>query len=214
MPATEPLTNLPAWQALKQHFTRMKSTSLRDLFANDPGRGTRLTAEAEGLFLDYSKNRVTDETIQLLVQLANEVDLKGRTEAMFTGQKINITENRAVLHVALRAPESESIMVDGEDVVPEVHKVLDKMSAFTDRIRSGEWKGYNGKRIRNVVNIGIGGSDLGPVMAFEAHRFCRSRHRSAPRRNPVPRSLQDLHHARDHDQRPHRPRLVPPVGRR
>lgn len=168
MSATKPLTDLPAWQTLKQHASKMASTSLRDLFANDPERGTRLTAEAEGLFLDYSKNRIADETIKLLVQLANEVDLKGRTEAMFTGEKINITENRAVLHVALRAPKSESIMVDGEDVVPEVHKVLDKMSAFAGRIRSGEWKGYTGKRIRNVVNIGIGGSDLGPVMAYEA----------------------------------------------
>ncbi len=167
-PAAQPLTNLPAWSALKQHFTKMKSTSLRDLFANDPDRGTRLTAEAEGLFLDYSKNRITDETVQLLVQLADEVGLKDRIEAMFTGEKINITENRAVLHIALRAPKSESIQVDGEDVVPEVHKVLDKMSAFADRIRSGEWKGHTGKRIRNIVNIGIGGSDLGPVMAYEA----------------------------------------------
>ena len=168
MSATQPLTNLPAWQALKQHAAKMESASLRDLFANDPGRGTRLTAEAEGLYLDYSKNRITDETLKLLVELATEAGLKERTEAMFTGEKINITEDRAVLHIALRAPRSESIKVDGEDVVPEVHKVLDKMSAFAGRIRSGEWKGHTGKRIRNVVNIGIGGSDLGPVMAYEA----------------------------------------------
>ncbi len=167
-PATQPLTDLSAWKALKQHFTRMKSASLRDLFSNDPDRGTRLNVEAEGLFLDYSKNRITDETIHLLTQLAEEVGLKDRIEAMFTGEKINITENRAVLHVALRAPRSESILVDGEDVVPEVHKVLDKMSGFADQIRSGKWKGFTGKRIRNVVNIGIGGSDLGPVMAYEA----------------------------------------------
>ncbi len=166
--STENLTNLPAWLALKQHATKIKSSSLRDLFDSDPGRGTRFTAEAEGLFLDYSKNRITDETVKLLLQLAKEVDLKGRTEAMFTGQKINITENRAVLHVALRAPRSEKILVDGEDVVPEVHKVLDKMSAFSERVRSGEWKGYTGKPIRNIINIGIGGSDLGPVMAYEA----------------------------------------------
>jgi len=165
---TLPLTNRPAWKALQAHFDAIGKTHLRELFASDPGRGTRFTAEADGIFLDYSKNRVTDETIGLLKQLAKESGLRERTEAMFTGQKINITEDRAVLHIALRAPKSESILVDGEDVVPEVHKVLDKMSAFADRIRSGDWKGHTGKPIRNVINIGIGGSDLGPVMAYEA----------------------------------------------
>jgi glucose-6-phosphate isomerase len=165
---TVPLTSRPAWKALQAHFDAIGKTQLRDLFAADPERGTRFTAEADGIFLDYSKNRITDETLKLLTQLAEESGLKQRTEAMFTGQKINVTEDRAVLHVALRAPKSESISVDGEDVVPEVHKVLDKMSAFSDRIRSGDWKGFTGKPIRNIVNIGIGGSDLGPVMAYEA----------------------------------------------
>jgi glucose-6-phosphate isomerase len=146
----------------------MKGQHLRDLFAKDPGRGERFTAEADGIFLDYSKNRVTDETLRLLVALAEESGLRGKIEAMFRGDKINITENRAVLHVALRAPKSEKIVVDGEDVVPGVHAVLEKMAGFADRVRSGEWKGHTGKRIRNVVNIGIGGSDLGPVMAYEA----------------------------------------------
>src|ERR1700754_597602 len=168
MPTTEPLTSLPAWQALQQHAAEMKSTTLRDLSFAAPGRGTRLTAEAEGLFLDYSKNRITDETLKLLIQLAEESGLQAKIEAMFRGDKINITENRAVLHVALRAPKDEHILVDGVDVVPEVHAVLDKMSGFADRVRSGEWKGHSGKRIRNVINIGIGGSDLGPVMAYEA----------------------------------------------
>jgi glucose-6-phosphate isomerase len=163
-----PLTQRPAWKALTQHAETVKTLQLRQLFKDDPARGTRLTAEAEGLFLDYSKNRVTDETLSLLTQLAEQSGLKQHIEAMFTGEKINITENRAVLHVALRAPKSESIKVDGEDVVPEVHKVLDKMSGFADRIRSGEWKGHTGKRIKNIINIGIGGSDLGPVMAYEA----------------------------------------------
>jgi glucose-6-phosphate isomerase len=165
---TVPLTARPAWKALEQHAQKMKSTTLRQLFADDPQRGTRFNAETGGLFLDYSKNRVTGETLKLLLQLAEESGLKAHTEAMFTGQKINITENRAVLHVALRAPKDEVIKVDGEDVVPEVHKVLDKMSTFSDKVRSGNWKGHTGKRIRNVINIGIGGSDLGPVMAYEA----------------------------------------------
>jgi glucose-6-phosphate isomerase len=165
---TVPLTSRPAWKALQTHFDAIGKAHLRDLFAADPERGTRFTAEADGIFLDYSKNRITEETLGLLKQLAKESGLRERTEAMFTGQKINITEDRAVLHVALRAPKSESIVVDGEDVVPEVHKVLDKMSAFADRIRSGDWKGHTGKPIRNVINIGIGGSDLGPVMAYEA----------------------------------------------
>jgi glucose-6-phosphate isomerase len=163
-----PLWDRPSWKALESHFQTIKQTHLRELFANDPARGERLTAEAAGLFLDYSKNRATDETLDLLVQLAEESGLRSKIEAMFRGDKINLTENRAVLHVALRAPKSEKILVDGEDVVPAVHVVLDKMAAFADRVRSGEWKGHSGKRIRNVVNIGIGGSDLGPVMAYEA----------------------------------------------
>ena len=163
-----PLVDRTAWKALKAHSEQIHGTHLRELFAEDASRGDRLTAEAEGLFLDYSKNRVTDETLKLLMQLAEESGLKARTEAMFTGEKINITENRAVLHVALRAPKTEKIVVDGEDVVPGVHEVLDKMAAFAERVRSGEWKGHTGKRIKNVVNIGIGGSDLGPVMAYEA----------------------------------------------
>jgi len=167
-PKQTSLTDRPAWKALRAHAEQIRGRQLRELFAEDPSRGERLTAEAEGIFLDYSKNRVTDETLKLLVQLADESGLKARTEAMFTGEKINITENRAVLHVALRAPKSEKIVVDGEDVVPGVHEVLDKMAAFAERVRSGEWKGHTGKRIRNVVNIGIGGSDLGPVMAYEA----------------------------------------------
>jgi len=163
-----PLAARPAWKALAAHAETAKSFQLRQLFQTDPARGTRYTAEALGLFLDYSKNRITDETLRLLIELAEQSGLKQHIEAMFTGQKINTTENRAVLHVALRAPKSESILVDGEDVVPPVHAVLDKMSSFADRIRSGEWKGHTGKRIKNVINIGIGGSDLGPVMAYEA----------------------------------------------
>ena len=162
------LANRPAWKALQAHFDAIGKTHLRDLFKEDPDRGTRYTAEADGIFIDYSKNRVNDETLKLLIQLAKECGLKERCEAMFTGQKINITENRAVLHVALRAPKFESIMLDGEDVVPAVHEVLDKMFAFSDRVRSGAWKGHTGKPIKNIVNIGIGGSDLGPVMAYEA----------------------------------------------
>ncbi|HEY4381112.1 MAG TPA: glucose-6-phosphate isomerase [Acidobacteriaceae bacterium] len=163
-----PLNERTAWKALQAHAQEIQGQHLRDLFAQDPGRGERFTAEADGLFLDFSKNRITGQTLQLLVQLADECGLRGKIEAMFRGDKINITENRAVLHVALRAPKSEKILVDGEDVVPGVHEVLEKMSAFADKVRSGEWKGHTGKRIRNVVNIGIGGSDLGPVMAYEA----------------------------------------------
>ncbi|QNI38132.1 glucose-6-phosphate isomerase [Edaphobacter albus] len=166
--SSTPLVDRPAWKSLKAHADQIRGRHLRDLFKEDPTRGERLTAEAEGLFLDYSKNRVTDETLKLLVQLAEQSKLRERTEAMFNGEKINITENRAVLHVALRAPKNESIVVDGENVVPEVHKVLEKMAAFANRVRSGEWRGHTGKRIRNIVNIGIGGSDLGPVMAYEA----------------------------------------------
>jgi glucose-6-phosphate isomerase len=166
--ATTPLTNRPAWSALKTHQPTIRELHLRQIFADDPGRGERLTAEAEGLFLDYSKNRVTDETLGLLLRLAEEAGLRNRIDAMFRGEKINVTEDRAVLHVALRAPKGQKIFVDGEDVVPAVHAVLDKMSAFSERIRSGSWTGHTGKRIRNIVNIGIGGSDLGPVMAYEA----------------------------------------------
>ncbi len=173
--AVAPLTDRPAWKALEKHFRDIQSLHLRQLFADDPQRGTKLTAEAEGVYLDYSKNRVTPATLQLLLQLANESGLAERIEAMFTGRKINVTEKRAVLHVALRAPRDESILVDDQDVVPEVHAVLDKMAAFSDRVRSGQWKGHSGKRIKNVINIGIGGSDLGPVMAHETLRFYSQR---------------------------------------
>ena len=167
-PVPKPLTKRKAWKALKTHYKAIRDLHLRDLFAADPGRGERMTAEGVGLFLDYSKNRIQDETLQLLLQLAEESDLRGRIDAMFRGDKINITEKRAVLHVALRTPRGESILVDGQDVVPGVHAVLDKMSDFSNRVRSGEWKGHTGNPIRNVVNVGIGGSDLGPVMGYEA----------------------------------------------
>ena len=175
MPQKTALDGLKSWSELRAHSDEMKSVTLKDLFAQDPHRGPKYTLEAEGLLLDYSKNRITDKTLELLIALAEEVDLKGRTEAMFTGEKINITEGRAVLHTALRAPKDAVINVDGTNVVPEVHEVLDKMSAFADKIRSGEWKGHTGQRIRNVVNIGIGGSDLGPVMAYEALRHYTDR---------------------------------------
>ena len=162
------LMELKAWNALKTHYEQVHALHLRDLFATDPERGTRLTVEALELFLDYSKNRITDETIKLLIELARESGLQSRIDAMFRGDKINFTEGRAVLHVALRAPKGEVILVDGKNVVPDVHEVLDRMAAFSVRVRSGEWKGHTGKRIRNVINIGIGGSDLGPVMAYEA----------------------------------------------
>ncbi len=162
------LTQLPAWKALQAHYEKVRDLHLRKLFAEDPKRGERMTAEAVGLFLDYSKNRITDETLTLLLHLAEETRLRARIDAMFRGDKINVTEKRAVLHVALRAPRSKSIVVDGEDVVPLVHNVLDKMTDFANRVRDGVWKGHTGKRIRSVVNIGIGGSDLGPVMAYEA----------------------------------------------
>ena len=169
------LLELPTWRALKQHSKEISKTTLRELFDNDPQRGTRYNADAVGIFLDYSKNRVTDETLKLLVELAEQRGLKQHIEAMFRGDKINITENRAVLHIALRAPKGESILVDGKDVVPEVHAVLDKMAAFSDKVRSGAWKGHTGKRIRNIINIGIGGSDLGPVMAYEALKYYSQR---------------------------------------
>jgi glucose-6-phosphate isomerase len=174
-PGIEPLTKRKAWKALQTHHSKVGELHLRQLFAEDPKRGERMTAEAAGLFLDYSKNRITDQTLELLIQLAEESGLRDRIEAMFRGDKINITENRAVLHVALRAPKGTYIVVDGENIVPQVHTVLGKMADFSNRVRSGEWKGHTGKRIRNIVNIGIGGSDLGPVMAYEALRHYSER---------------------------------------
>ena len=170
-----PLRERKAWQALQRHYDEMAGRHLRDLFAEDPGRGERLTADAVGLYLDYSKNRVTDETMRLLVELAEESGVPERRDAMFRGEHINVSEDRAVLHVALRMPEGESLVVDGVDVVAQVHEVLRRMADFSNRIRSGEWTGYTGKRIRNVINIGIGGSDLGPVMAYEALRHYSTR---------------------------------------
>ncbi len=172
------LTAGPAWKSLEQHYEKVRGLHLRDLFARDAGRGERMTAEGAGLFLDFSKNRITDETIGLLAGLAEASGLRSHIDAMFRGDKINVTENRAVLHTALRAPRSASIVVDGQDVVPQVHEVLDKMAAFAERIRSGEWKGATGKPIRTVINIGIGGSDLGPVMAYEALREYSARNLS------------------------------------
>jgi glucose-6-phosphate isomerase len=168
--STKPLRTRPAWQALEKHCQQIRERHLRDMFAEDPSRGERLVAEGAGLYLDYSKNRISDQTIALLIKLAEESRLRERTEAMFSGERINVSENRSVLHVALRMPRSESLIVDGVDVVAQVNDVLDRMSAFADRVRSGDWKGHTGRPIRNVVNIGIGGSDLGPVMAYEALR--------------------------------------------
>jgi len=167
-PSIRSFTRRDAYKALQAHYKQIRTKHLRELFADDPGRGERMTAEAIGLFFDYSKNRITDETLQLLLKLAEESGLRQRIDAMFRGEKINVTEKRAVLHVALRAPKGTSILVDRKDVVPEVHAVLDRMAAFSNRVRSGDWTGYTGKRIRNVINVGIGGSDLGPVMAYEA----------------------------------------------
>jgi glucose-6-phosphate isomerase len=172
------LTQRPAWKALEAHYREVRKLHLRDLFAADAGRGERLTVDALGLYFDYSKNRITDETLALLVQLAKESGLQARIDAMFRGEKINVTEKRAVLHVALRAPRGASILVDGVNVVPHVHAVLDKMTDFSNRIRSGSWKGHTGKSIRNIVNIGIGGSDLGPVMAYEALKHYGDRART------------------------------------
>jgi glucose-6-phosphate isomerase len=169
MPTT-PLRQRPAWKALEQHHSEIAGRHLRELFAEDPGRGERLSAEAAGLYLDYSKNRVTDETMRLLIQLAEESGLEQRRDMMFAGERINVSENRAVLHVALRMPPGSSLVVDGVDVAAQVHEVLGRMSEFAERVRSGEWKGFSGRAIRNVVNVGIGGSDLGPVMAYEALR--------------------------------------------
>ncbi|QOZ71048.1 glucose-6-phosphate isomerase [Bradyrhizobium arachidis] len=165
---TKTVTELPAWKALSAHFQTIDRLHLRELFAQDPKRGERLTVEAAGLYLDYSKNRITDETLALLLELAEQSGLRARIDAMFRGEKINVSEKRAVLHVALRAPKGQSIPLDGEDVVPEVHSVLDRMADFSNRVRGGAWRGHTGKPIRNIVNIGIGGSDLGPVMAYEA----------------------------------------------
>ena len=172
---TQRLIDAPSWHALQAHHDKIKEVQLRRLFADDSGRGQRLVAEGAGLYLDYSKNRITDETIQLLLQLAKERGVAERRDAMFRGEKINITENRAVLHVALRAPKGTQIKVEGVDVVPEVHAVLDKMAAFSNRVRSGEWKGHTGKTIKNVINVGIGGSYLGPEMAYDALRTFTNR---------------------------------------
>ncbi len=174
MPVT-PLRERDAWKALELHYADLVGRHLRDMFAEDPSRGERMSAEACGIYLDYSKNRITDETIRLLVQLALESEVPGRREMMFRGDHINVSEDRAVLHVALRMPRGTSLVVDGTDVVKEVNDVLDAMSAFADRVRSGDWKGYTGKPIRNVINVGIGGSDLGPVMAYEALRHYTNR---------------------------------------
>jgi glucose-6-phosphate isomerase len=174
MPAT-PLRKRKAWQELERHYAEISGTHLRELFDADPGRGERLTAEAVGIYLDYSKNRITDETLALLVELAEESGLAERRDAMFRGEHINVSENRAVLHTALRLPATATLVVDGQDVVADVHAVLARMRDFTDRVRSGEFKGYTGKRIKNVINVGIGGSDLGPVMAYEALKHYSTR---------------------------------------
>ena len=177
-PVVLPLTKLAAWKALEAHHTKVRDLSLRKLFADNPERGQRMTTEAVGIYFDYSKNLVTDETLSLLLQLAEESGLRARIDAMFRGEKINVTEKRSVLHMALRAPEGHSVSVEGNDVVPQVHAVLDKMADFSTRVRRGEWRGYTGKPIRNVINVGIGGSDLGPVMAYEALRHYSQRDRT------------------------------------
>ena len=232
-PITKSVTERSAWKALVAHHQKIRDLHLRKLFADDPKRGERMTVEAVGLYLDYSKNRVTDDTLKLLVQLADESGLRGRIDAMFRGEKINITENRAVLHVALRAPKGASIVVDGENVVPQVHAVLDKMADFSNRVRSGVWKGYTGKRIRNVINVGIGGSDLGPVMAYEALRhyseramtfrfvsnvdgtdFAEAVHDLDPCRNSFRYFFKNFHDPRNDDECAHRARLVTCRSRR
>jgi glucose-6-phosphate isomerase len=174
-PEIKPLTKRKAWSALRAHHKTVQSVHLRKLFADNPKRAEKFSLEALGIYFDYSKNRITDKTVTLLLQLARESGLREHIDAMFRGDKINITENRAVLHVALRAPKDQTILVDGKNVVPEVHAVLDKMTAFCNRVRSGEWKGHTGKRVRNVINVGIGGSDLGPVMAYEALKYYSER---------------------------------------
>jgi glucose-6-phosphate isomerase len=175
MAATDPLRQRPAWKALVAHHRQIEGLHMRGLFANAPNRGERLAVEAVGIYLDYSKNRVTEQTLDLLLQLAEEAGLRARIDAMFRGEKINASEKRAVLHVALRAPKGQSILVDGDDVVPGVHAVLDRMADFSNRVRAGTWLGHTGRRIRNVINIGIGGSDLGPVMAYEALKYYSDR---------------------------------------
>ena len=174
-PTRAQLTRRPAWKALEAHYQKIQGLHLRDLFSGDPRRAERMTVEGAGIYFDYSKNRITDETVTLLLQLAEESGLRSRIDAMFRGEKINVTEKRAVLHVALRAPKAQSILVDGEDVVQQVHAVLDRMADFSAAVRSGTWKGYTGKAIRNIINVGIGGSDLGPVMAYEALRHYSQR---------------------------------------
>ena len=174
-PTTQVLTARPAWNRLEAHYREIRDVPMRKLFKDDPSRAERMAAEAIGIYLDYSKNRITDESVKLLLQLAEEVSLRTRIDAMFRGEKINLTEKRAVLHVALRAPMGANIVIDGENVVPQVHAVLNRMADFSNRIRSGDWKGHTGKRIRNVINVGIGGSDLGPVMAYEALKFYSER---------------------------------------
>src|SRR5437879_5429823 len=174
-PKAEPLAKRKAWLDLQNHYQEVRPQHLKKLFAEDPQRGERMTAEAVGIYLDYSKHRITDETLRLLLRLAEESGLRRRIDAMFRGEKINVTEKRAVLHVALRAPKGQTIIVDGKNVIAQVHAVLGKMADFASRIRNGDWKGHTGKPIRNVVNMGIGGSDLGPVMAYEALRHYSQR---------------------------------------
>ena len=208
-PKVASLTKRKSWKALQSHYKKVRELHLRDLFADDPNRGERMTAEAAGLFLDYSKNRITGETLKLLIGLAEESGLQSRIGAMFRGEKINTTENRAVLHVVLRAPKDTSIFVDGEDVVPQVHAVLDKMTLFSNRVRSGDWKGHTGKRIRNVINIGIGGSDLGPVMAYEALKHYSERSMTfRPVGNLIHHLIENLYNSGNNDQCPHGSRLV------
>ncbi len=221
-----PLGKRPAFAALAAHQTEIADRHLRELFAEDATRGERLCAEAAGLYLDYSKNRVTDETLRLLIELAEQSDLEHRRDMMFSGERINVSEGRSVLHVALRMPKGTSLIVDGIDVVTEVHEVLDRMAAFADTVRSGRWKGHTGKPIRNIVNIGIGGSDLGPVMAYEALRhysdrdltfrfvsnvdatdFVGGHARPVGRRDAVHRVVQDIRHPGDVDERHVGPRL-------
>jgi len=233
-PAIAPLTTQPAWKALREHHAKIKNVHLRQLFAEDPQRGERFALDAAGLYFDYSKNRITTETMRLLLDLAAESDLRRDIDAMFHGEKINATEKRAVLHVALRTEKDQSIVVDGVNVVPEVHAVLDRMTAFANHVRSGQWKGHTGKRIRNVINIGIGGSDLGPVMAYEALKYYSKRDMTFRFVSNVDstdfveatrdmcadetlfiRFFQDLHHARDDDQRTYgTPVGAQDVGRR
>ncbi len=212
-----PLTQRPTWKALEEHYQKIQNLHLRTLFAEDPGRGERFATEAVGLYLDYSKNRITGETMRLLLELAESSGLRERIDAMFQGEKINVTEQRAVLHVALRAPKEQSIFVDGQNVVPEVHAVLDKMADFANRVRSGAWTGYTGKRMRTIVNIGIGGSDLGPLMAYEALKYYSDRGLTLRFVSNVDgnefveaTSDQDLHYTGDADQRTFGPRMVRP----